>query len=98
MPQIHAVTSVSPALAARLRAMPKAEIHVHVEGATDAETFYQMAQRNQVELPAASLEQWKAFFQFRDFPHFIEVYTAAVECLQTPDDYALMIERFKRAK
>jgi len=94
MPQIHAVTSVSPALAARLRAMPKAEIHVHVEGATDAETFYQMAQRNQVELPAASLEQWKAFFQFRDFPHFIEVYTAAVECLQTPDDYALMIERF----
>lgn len=94
MAEIDAVNLVSPALVDRLRAMPKAEIHVHIEGATDAQTFYQMAQCNQVELPTASLEEWKAFFEFRSFEHFIEVYTAAVECLQTPDDYALMIEKF----
>lgn len=85
---------VSPDLIERLRSMPKAETHVHIEGATDAETFYQIAQRNHVQLPAASLEEWKAFFEFRSFPHFIEVYAAAVQCLQTPDDYALMIENF----
>ncbi len=94
MTQIHAATSISPELVNRLRAMPKAEIHIHIEGATDAEIFYHMAQRNQVELSADSLEEWKSFFEFRDFPHFIQVYTAAVQCLQTPEDYALMIERF----
>lgn len=66
--------SISPHLIERLRSMPKAEIHVHIEGATDAETFYQIAQRNHVQLPTASLEEWKAFFEFRSFPHFIEVY------------------------
>ncbi len=94
MSQTDVATLLAPELADRLRAMPKAEIHVHIEGATDAETFYQMAQRNQVDLPADSLEAWKSFFEFRDFSRFIEVYAAAVKCLQTPEDYALAIERF----
>ena len=97
MTQTHTTASISPKIIERLRAMPKAEIHVHVEGATDAETFYQIAQKNQFELPTDSLETWKSFFKFRDFPHFIQVYAAAVKCLQTPEDYALMIERlYKR--
>lgn len=97
MSQIYTTTSISPKITDRLRAMPKVELHVHVEGATDAETFYQMAQRNQVELPTSSLEEWRSFFEFRDFSHFIQVYTAAVKCLQTPEDYALMIEQlYKR--
>lgn len=97
MPKTYAANLIAPDLADRLRAMPKAEIHIHAEGATDAETFYQMAQRNQVELPTDSLEVWKSFFEFRDFSHFIEVYATAVQCLQTPEDYALMIERlYKR--
>ncbi|AFY90454.1 adenosine deaminase [Chroococcidiopsis thermalis] len=86
--------TVSSVLAARLQAMPKAEIHVHIEGATDAETFYQLAQRHRVDLPANSLGEWKEYFEFRSFPHFIQVYTAAARCLQTPDDYKLIIERF----
>lgn len=94
MPQFQPIVQISPVLAEHLRAMPKAEIHVHIEGATEAETFYRMGQRNRVELPVASLEEWKAFFEFRSFLHFIEVYTAAVQCLQTPDDYALMLECF----
>ena len=85
---------ISSTLAHRLQAMPKVENHVHLEGATDAESIYDMAKRNQVELPVTSLEQWKKFYQFRDFNHFIQVYTTASECIQTPDDYILMIERF----
>jgi adenosine deaminase len=97
MPQTYTASSIAPDLAERLRKMPKAEIHVHVEGATDAETFYQMAKRNRVDLPTHSLEDWKSFFEFRDFSHFIQVYTTAVKCLQTPEDYALMIENlYKR--
>ena len=94
MSRTYATTTVSPELAERLRAMPKAEIHVHVEGATDAETFYQLARRNRVDLPADSLDEWKSFFEFRDFQHFIRVYQASVRCLQAPEDYAIAIESF----
>ncbi|MGL5806759.1 MAG: hypothetical protein ACRC2R_19965 [Xenococcaceae cyanobacterium] len=74
MQSINIFNEVSPQLADRLRAMPKAEIHVHIEGATSAETYYQIAQKNKIDLPVSSLEEWQSFFQFRNFAHFIEVY------------------------
>lgn len=87
-------TPLSPELVNRIQAMPKAEIHVHLEGATTAATIYELAQRNQVELPVASAEEWQAFYQFRDFDHFVEVYIMALQCMRSPEDYALMVERF----
>lgn len=48
-----------------LREMPKVEIHTHLIGTADAETIYQIAQRNEVSLPASSLEEWKLFYEFR---------------------------------
>jgi adenosine deaminase len=81
-------------LGRRLDAMPKVEIHVHLEGATDAETVYEMAKRNRIALPVGSLPEWKAFYEFTDFNHFIDVYTAASQCMRSPDDFALMTERF----
>ncbi|HTW84946.1 MAG TPA: adenosine deaminase [Candidatus Sulfotelmatobacter sp.] len=86
--------TLDPRLAARLRAMPKAELHVHVEGTLDPETSWTIAQRNGIALPADSLEAWRAFFAFRDFGHFLEVYVAAASALRTVEDYALMIEHF----
>jgi adenosine deaminase len=74
--------------------MPKAEIHVHVEGCLEPDTTWAMAQRNGVVLPADSLEAWREFFRFRDFDHFIEVYVAATRAICTPEDYAEMIASF----
>ena len=68
-------------IADAVRRMPKVELHVHLEGATDAETVWTMAQRNGVSLPAKSLEAWKQHYEFRDFSHFIEVYGAATEVI-----------------
>ncbi|WNZ25842.1 adenosine deaminase [Leptolyngbya sp. NK1-12] len=81
-------------LADCLQAMPKVEIHVHLVGAIAAEIVYQMAQKNQVEIPVTSLEEWKSFYQFRDLAHFVEVYTIASRCIQTPEDYVLIVEQF----
>lgn len=81
-------------LAKRLQAMPKVEIHVHLIGAIDAEIVYQMAQKNRVELPVNSLEEWKSFYQFHDLAHFVEIYAIASQCIQTPDDYVLIVEQF----
>ncbi len=77
-----------------LREMPKVEIHTHLIGTADAETIYQLAQRNRVALPVDSLEEWRLFYEFRDFTHFIEVYSIARQCVQTPDDYVFLVEQF----
>ena len=77
-----------------LREMPKVEIHTHLIGTADAETIYQLAQRNRVALPVDSLEEWRLFYEFRDFTHFIEVYLIARQCVQTPDDYVFLVEQF----
>lgn len=81
-------------LEARIAAMPKAEIHVHLEGATTAETYFEIAKRNGVELPAQELPQWKDFFHFRDFNHFIEVYVTSTKMLRRAEDYELLVQRF----
>lgn len=74
--------------------MPKFELHVHIEGAADADTYFEIAKKNNVKLPVRSRQEWRQFFEFRDFPHFIEVYLAAVGCLQTTEDYGLLIDNF----
>ncbi len=89
--QSHAV---APDLAGRLRAMPKVEIHVHLEGATGPETVWHMARRNGVDLPADTLDEWRAFYAFRDFDHFVRVYLLASSAMQTPDDYEQMVVDF----
>lgn len=94
MDTIYGTTSVAPELANRLRAMPKVEIHVHLEGATDAATVWELARRNNKTLPAATLEEWQSMYAFRDFNHFIDIYVLATECMQTPDDFTFMVERF----
>lgn len=78
----------------RIAAMPKAEIHVHLEGATRAETYFEIARRNGVDLPAADLPQWQEFFHFSDFNHFIEVYVSSTKILRRADDYEILLRRF----
>ncbi len=94
MKHISAVTQASHHIKDFLRTMPKFELHVHIEGAADADTYFEIAQKNDIDLPVESGEEWQRFFEFRDFPHFIEVYTAAVGCLKTTDDYGLLIDNF----
>lgn len=77
-----------------LEAMPKVELHVHIEGAQLPETIWDMARRNDVALPASSLEEWKRWYAFRDFAHFIEVYLAASRAMRTARDFHDMVVAF----
>ena len=74
--------------------MPKAEIHVHLEGATDAATWFDIAQRNRIALPAVTLDDWQKYFTFKSFQHFIDVYITATKAIARPEDVVQMIERF----
>ncbi|HSD85424.1 MAG TPA: adenosine deaminase [Anaerolineae bacterium] len=91
---LYTITSVTDELIQRLRVMPKIELHVHLEGATDAATVWELARRNHVSLPAATLEEWRSLYTFRDFNHFLEIYLRATGCMQTPADFAFMTEQF----
>jgi len=77
-----------------LRAAPKAELHVHLEGAIQPATLLALARRNGVTLPADTVDGLRRWFVYRDFAHFIEVFVAAVDCLRTREDYALIAYEF----
>jgi len=74
--------------------MPKAELHVHLEGSIRPETLLELARRHGVELPADNLEGLRRWFHFTHFEHFIEVYLAIKRCLRSTDDYELITYEF----
>jgi len=74
-----------------VRRMPKAEIHIHLEGSVRPATLLELACRNGVRPPAEDEAGLRDFFRFRDFPHFIEVYIAVCSCLRTPQDFATIV-------
>jgi adenosine deaminase len=77
-----------------LRAAPKAELHVHLEGSILPATLLELARRNLAELPAHTVEGLREWFVFRDFPHFIQVYGSICRCLKTAEDYELIACEF----
>ncbi|HEX6800315.1 MAG TPA: adenosine deaminase [Ktedonobacterales bacterium] len=76
------------------RALPKAELHVHLEGSIQPATLLTLARRNGVTLPAESVEGLREWFRFRDFEHFVAVYLAITRCLRTAADYELIAYEF----
>jgi aminodeoxyfutalosine deaminase len=77
-----------------LAAMPKAELHVHLEGTISAQTLWAMAQRNQVALPAGSLAELRALYRFESFDTFLSLWLAMCRCLRRDADYEQMVDAF----
>jgi adenosine deaminase len=77
-----------------IRAMPKVELHVHLQGATQPETWLELAQRNNVDLPAKTPAEMREWFRFKDFRHFIDTYVHVVRALVTADDLELVAREF----
>jgi len=74
-------------LDAFLAAMPKVELHVHLEGAMRPSTLLALARRRRVELPATDLDGLRRWFRFRDFDHFVSVFLTCSEVLREPEDF-----------
>jgi len=77
-----------------IEAVPKAELHVHLEGSIQPATLLMLALRNDVKLPVQNVEDLQDWFTFRDFDHFIEIYFEISSCLKTSDDYELIAYEF----
>jgi aminodeoxyfutalosine deaminase len=74
--------------------MPKAEVHLHLEGTTSPETLWSLARRNNVALPVSTLAELKALYVFTSFDAFVELWLAMCRCLRTPADYEAMVDGY----
>ena len=85
-------------LAALLRRMPKAELHMHVEGSLEPELIFRLAERNGVALPCASVEALRAAYAFTDLQSFLDIYYAGASVLlKEADFFELVWAYFERA-
>lgn len=85
--------TLDPALVGWIDALPKAEIHVHLEGSIQPETLLALAERHGRlgSLPTTDLEGLRRWFTFQDFPHFLRIYMLISDLLRTPEDFALIV-------
>ncbi len=70
--------------------MPKAELHVHVEGTLEPELKFDLARRNGIELPYRSVEEMRAGYDFDDLPSFLEAYYEGMSVLLTEQDFCAL--------
>ncbi|MGI8589118.1 MAG: adenosine deaminase [Chloroflexia bacterium] len=88
---------LDPELDALIAAMPKAELHVHLEGSIRPATLLMLARRNEVDLGCDDEAGLRELYRFRDFRHFVELYSVILSTLRTPEDFALITEELGRS-
>ncbi|GKS82791.1 adenosine deaminase [Acidovorax sp. SUPP1855] len=74
-------------LPALLRSMPKAELHIHIEGSLEPELIFALAQRNGVALPYASVQALRDAYAFTDLQSFLDIYYAGASVLLHEQDF-----------
>ena len=79
-----------PHLRALLRRMPKAELHLHIEGSLEPELIFALAARNRVGLPYPSVQALRAAYAFTDLQSFLDIYYAGASVLLTEQDFFVM--------
>jgi adenine deaminase len=85
-------------LAAFIERMPKAELHLHLEGTLEPELKFELAARNGLDLPYASAEEMRAAYGFDDLASFLAVYYEGMSVLLTERDfYDLAMAYFRKA-
>ena len=70
-----------------IKSLPKAELHLHIEGSLEPEMMFELARRNDVTLPYASVEDIRAAYDFNNLQEFLDLYYAGMSVLQTRQDF-----------
>lgn len=74
-------------LAHWVRSLPKAELHLHIEGTLEPELMFELAERNGVKLPYADIEAAREAYDFEDLQSFLDLYYAGAAVLRTEQDF-----------
>jgi len=70
-----------------IRALPKAELHVHIEGTFEPELMFEIAQRNQIDIPYKSVEEVRQAYNFHNLQSFLDIYYAGANVLIHEEDF-----------
>jgi adenosine deaminase len=85
-------------LDAFIAGLPKAELHIHIEGSLEPELMFELARRNHVEIPFASVEEVRDAYQFSRLQDFLDIYYRGADVLRTEEDFRdLALAYFDRA-
>lgn len=77
----------NPTRAALIDRLPKAELHLHIEGSLEPELLFALAKRNAVAIPFASVEEVRAAYSFTNLQDFLDIYYQGMSVLQTEQDF-----------
>ena len=78
--------------------LPKAELHLHIEGSLEPEQMFAFARRNRLSLPFATVEAVRAAYAFSNLQDFLDIYYAGANVLRTEEDFRdLALAYFDRA-
>jgi adenosine deaminase len=67
--------------------LPKAELHLHIEGSLEPEQMFEFARRNRISLPFASVEALRAAYAFANLQDFLDIYYQGADVLRTEEDF-----------
>lgn len=67
--------------------LPKAELHLHIEGTFEPELIFSIAERNKIKFPFDSIETLRAAYEFQDLQSFLDLYYAGMNVLRTEQDF-----------
>lgn len=70
-----------------IRALPKAELHLHIEGTLEPELMFKLAERNKIELPFESIATVKKAYNFQNLQSFLDIYYHGTQVLQQEQDF-----------
>ncbi|KRC50702.1 adenosine deaminase [Leifsonia sp. Root227] len=77
-----------------LFSLPKAELHLHIEGTLEPDLVFELAGKNGVSLPYSSVEKLAAQYDFADLQSFLTLYYATMDVLRTESDFAELTRRY----
>lgn len=81
-----------------IRGLPKAELHLHIEGSLEPEQMFEFARRNRIDLPFKTVEAVRAAYAFSNLQDFLNIYYQGAGVLQTEEDFRdLAMAYFRRA-
>jgi len=85
-------------LDAFITGLPKAELHLHIEGSLEPEQMFAFARRNRIDIPFASVEELRAAYSFTRLQDFLDIYYQGANVLRTEEDFHdLALAYFERA-
>ena len=70
-----------------IRGIPKAELHLHIEGSLEPQMMFELAERNGIDIPYSSVEDVRAAYEFNDLQSFLDIYYTGAEVLQKTEDF-----------